>query len=239
MITDFYIEANRVAERKQRINSPSGKYKLIIDSYKTKEGCWNYTKGTILKDNFIICEIRRNYSVFHHSFVVKDNQEWLISGRSYMGQTIVNLDTGEIFDDEKYKTNSYTGDEFCWADAKLINNDILMVLGCYWAGPYIYKFFDFTNPKNGWKEIGIASENNIEEFIYENEDMPPEYKNGKLHVYKTSKRYLPLNKLNEDITPDEWGQISEKDYNDLKNWSIVIENSEIFELQKDKLVKIK
>lgn len=36
--------------------SPSGKYKLTISYYKTREGCWNCSKGVITRvlDDFVI-----------------------------------------------------------------------------------------------------------------------------------------------------------------------------------------
>lgn len=80
----------------REIRSTSGRYRLVIRSYRTRPGCWNYTRGTVvrLSDGAEVCDIKRNYSVFHHSFIEKDGREFLITGRSYMSQTIVDLDRG-------------------------------------------------------------------------------------------------------------------------------------------------
>lgn len=64
-----------------------------------------------------------------------------------MSQTLVNLQTGK-------KRSAPKGDEFCWADAKLLSDGTtLLVEGCYWACPYEYRLVDFSNPDDGWSTL--------------------------------------------------------------------------------------
>ncbi len=98
--------------------SPSCRYQLRLRYYRTGENTWNYSRGTVIRiaDGEEICDIKRNYGVFHHSFVQKDGHEWLIAGRSYMSQTIVDLDTGEELE---RPGDHYAGGAFCWAHCML------------------------------------------------------------------------------------------------------------------------
>jgi len=52
---EFFKPENKLDED-QIVLSPTGKYQLIISSYKTGDKTWNYTKGTIKRvtDNYII-----------------------------------------------------------------------------------------------------------------------------------------------------------------------------------------
>ena len=77
----FFIDENEV--RREEALTPSGRFKLLRRYYSTKKGCWNYSRGTVydLKDNEI-CDVKRNYSTFHHSFVNKNGHEWLITVKS-------------------------------------------------------------------------------------------------------------------------------------------------------------
>lgn len=151
---DIYTEANK-REKVRTIMSPSGRFRLEVAGYSTKHGCWDHTRGIVYRvgDGAEVCDIKRNYSTFHHSFVTKNGQEWLITGRSYMGQTIVNLDTGVEYNDSKYP-DKYEGWGFCWADAQLSEDgNTLTVEGCHWACPYEFVTFDFTDPSKGWPEL--------------------------------------------------------------------------------------
>jgi len=201
---EYFIDGNEIKREEEK--SPSGKFKLLIRYYKTKEGYWNYSRGTVYRqDGTEICDIKRNYSTFHHSFVVKDGQEWLITGRSYMSQTIVNLETGMEYEDQH--------DKFCWADHYLSpDGNTLAVCGCYWAAPYKYKFFDFADPSNGWKEL------EVDETVYDDDKKPIWNKDGTITCYTTEQFYLPLNKFDHEITLEELDVISDEDYDNEENF---------------------
>lgn len=146
----FFIDDNILNTSEER--SPSGRFSLKIITYKTKEGCWNYTKGILSNESSKIAEVYRNYSTFHHSFFNKDNHEWIQTGSTYMSQTFINLDTGEVFDNsEKLKqTEAYKkGYCFCWCRSKVSpDGKTIAVSGCYWGASYEIKFFDLSDMNN-------------------------------------------------------------------------------------------
>src|SRR5688572_2835336 len=132
----YFVDENVVGEPRV-VMSPSGRFRLTIRTYRTAPGRWNYSRGTVTRvaDGGTVCDIQRNYGVFHHSFVTKDGHEYLITGRSYMSQTIVDLDGGRELEP--------TGDgAFCWARCYLSpDGNTLAVDGCVWACPYEFQFF--------------------------------------------------------------------------------------------------
>lgn len=211
--TDFYIKENERNEFQKEILSPSGKFKLLIRMYGTKPGCWNYSRGTVynIENNEEVCDIKRNYSTFHHGFITKNNQEWLISGRCYMSQTIVNLET-------KKEYSPKNNDEFCWAGPYLLSPDekTLVVGGCYWAAPYEYKLFDFSNPEEGWPELIIEHD----EYLTLDSYKYPIFTNNVMTFYKTSRIYMPLNKDEDYLTPEEFDSIKDADFKNKENWKI-------------------
>jgi hypothetical protein len=212
-IENFCVDENEV--RRDEEISLSGKYRLLIRYYKTKEGCWNYSRGTVyrISDKKEICDIKRNYSSFTHSFIEKNNQEWLITGRSYMSQTIINLDTGEEFEPGG---DQYNGFAFCWINTHLSpDENTLVVEGCHWACPYEYRFFDFTDPSKGWSALST------EECIYADDKRPTFEENGDIVCYQTDKIYLPLGKFENEMSIKELEVISDDDFDDDDNWEEV------------------
>jgi hypothetical protein len=199
----YCVDANE-ANRREKL-SPSGRYRLLIRYYSTKKGCWNYSRGTVyrISDDKEICDIKRNYSTFHNSFVSKNDQEYLITGRSYMSQTIVNLDTGEVFEPDG---NQHDGMAFCWARAALSpDGNTLLVDGCHWACPYEYRFFDFTDPSKGWKRLDLEPK---DEYLYADDGKEPVFnEDGTFMCYQTRKFFLPLGKFEDDITEEEFDEI--------------------------------
>lgn len=140
--------------------SESGKYKLVVTSHQTSPGCWSYSKGKVYWVGpgkvRLIAEVRRNYSAFPFLFLEDhiDGHEYLICGEDYQGQTFVQLDTGKVVSDRSFGAERGFG--FCWASYRLLGDGkTLLVDGCYWACPYELKFFDVSDPMNGWKEIEL------------------------------------------------------------------------------------
>lgn len=199
--TDYYIEEN--LRKTEEDITPSGRFKLVRRWYSTKKGCWNYSRGTVyrISDGKEICDIKRNYSSFHHSFIMKDGQEWLITGRSYMSQTLINLDTGEEFEPEG---DQYNGQAFCWSGARLSpDGNVLLVEGCHWACPYEYRFYDFSDPAKGWPEIQIY-ENDKLIGLYSDEGKEPDFnKDGTVTAYESREYFKPWDKCEWDMTDEE------------------------------------
>lgn len=214
-IETFFIDENEEIGSREELISPSGRFKLLLRYYTTKKGCWNYSRGTVyrLSDNKEICDIKRNYSHFAKSFVTKNNCEWLITGRSYMSQTIINLDTEEIFESDN-------DNQFCWINAVLTpDENTLIVNGCYWAAPEEYKFFDFSEPSQGWKELNIF--NNGEKAYILDDDKLPDISLERIVFYQTSEFFLPLNKYDNDIEYETVTQYCDENpgaYDNEENW---------------------
>ena len=54
--------------------------------------------------------------------------------------------------------------EFCWAQCYLSpDGSTLAVDGCVWAGPYEFRFFDFTDPSRGWPELALVGTERIDD----------------------------------------------------------------------------
>ena len=135
--------------------SPSGNFKLVITQHETSPGCWGYTKGRVYHHNGDnpIAEVRRNYSSFPFAWMEEhvDDYDYLICGEDYQGQTFVQLNTGKVVNNKS--VGSDKGHGFCWASYRLLGDGkTLLVGGCYWACPYELKFFDVSDPMNGWPE---------------------------------------------------------------------------------------
>lgn len=225
MTDTFIIPDNKT--KQEEYYSPSKKYKLIVSTYKTKQGCWEYTCGEVFRvaDDKLICSIPRNYCSFMHSFLVKNNQEWLQTGKTYMSQTFVNLDTGEMFDDmnKEMETKRYKkGWSFCWSSSSISpDGNTLVVCGCYWGASSEIKFYDFTDPSKGWPELKCDAHcdgvdlNNDEECGQDEND--PDFINLKPHwnpdgtftMYEASE-YLQYEGKNYGFQDDEYHDLEEK-----------------------------
>ena len=147
--------------------SPSGKYSLHVTSHGTKLGSWAYTKGRVYEGERLIAEICRNYSSFPHLFIENhpNGRDFLICGEDYQGQTVVELDTGKCRNNLSDGTNK--GHGFCWSSYEFHqDSQILVVTGCVWACPYEFRFYDFSDPINGWPEIETG------DYIYEDRKAP-------------------------------------------------------------------
>lgn len=111
--------------------SPSGKYKF--DGYDVFD-----------KNDKRIIKLPKDEATIHHSYFVRNNQEWLQAGSLYK-PLFINLDTKEIFPKERKSV-----DHFCWAECYISDDgNTLAVDGCIWACPYEYRFYDFSDPSKG------------------------------------------------------------------------------------------
>ncbi len=107
------------------------------------------------KNDKLIGSIKRNYSSFPFLFFVQHDKEYLISGRSYMRQTILDCETGQTYDNSEDPEAS----NFCWSNIMQLDKNTIVVYGCDWGASYEYKFFDFNLPY--WTELKMD-----EEIIY-------------------------------------------------------------------------
>lgn len=179
---DYFVPANAQLGCRREHVSESGKYKLVTTPFSTKEGGWNYTQGLVytVGNDQPIAEVQRNYSSFPFEFVEDhpNGHAYLVCGEDYQGQTVVELDTGKRRD--FLPPEAEKGHGFCWADYKFDKaTQILLVDGCYWACPYMFRFYDFSNPMEGWPEI------ESEEWIDADAKAPTFEPDGAIKTYQT------------------------------------------------------
>lgn len=65
---DIFIEEN-ITDENEEHKSPTGKYKLLINYFKTGEHTWNYSQGSFFKDDKLIAIVQRNYSHFPFAWI--------------------------------------------------------------------------------------------------------------------------------------------------------------------------
>jgi hypothetical protein len=153
----FCVDANQIGTDDED-TSPSGRYHLRTRTYGTAAHPWAFSRGVVTRvaDGAIVCDLARNLGNFQCTFVEKDGREYLIAGRSYMSQTIVDLDRGIEHEPDG---DHFDGGAFCWADCWLSpDGNTLAVDGCVWACPYEYRFFDFGDPARGWPSLPLVGD---------------------------------------------------------------------------------
>ena len=148
--SNFTDENRRPDETEREISSPSGRYRLQVCRYGTKPGCWDYSRGEVFRveDGQRVADVKRNYSSFWHLFV-EDHKltghDYLVCGEDYQGHTVVDLTTGEVM--SHIPDEAFRGHGWCPTSAALMGDGLtLEVHGCYWAGPYETRLWDFSNP---------------------------------------------------------------------------------------------
>lgn len=162
----YYKPENKVEDFLKEVFSDSNKYKLVINKFNTKPGCWQVTLGQIFDSNGkLIDKVYRNYHGFPYKFIEDhpNGHDYLICGEDYQGQTIIELDTGKRFDNIPGVTNNEFGG-FCWVNVNPSpNKKLLLVDGCYWASSYQYKIYDFSDPLSVPKSVGEINHEDIQE----------------------------------------------------------------------------
>lgn len=147
---------NEVPGSRREVLSPSGRYSLSVACFRSKTGGWSYSQGRVFASgtNDPIAVVNRNYGAFPSTFVEKhpNGHDYLVCGEDYQGQTVVELDSHRRLD--SLPEEAEEGHAFCWADAEFdAAAQMLVVCGCYWACPYEFRFYDFSDPMAGWPEI--------------------------------------------------------------------------------------
>jgi hypothetical protein len=199
--SDFFTPKNAQLETRKEHLSLSGKYKLIVTMFATKPGCWNYTQGLIyaIGRDEPIGEIQRNYSSFPFLFIEDhpNGHPYLVGGSNYQGQTVIELDTGTRRD--FLPEEAKQGHGFCWIGGKFdAATQTYVACGCIWAGPYEFRFYDFSDPMNGWPEIETS------DYVSDDKLWPKFEPGGIVRCYET--RYIEI----EDDETDEAYEEREK-----------------------------
>lgn len=156
---DFFIEANHLAALDKTHFSPSKRYELVVETYRTGTGTWEYSQGIVYRhETFpgavtrtMLSIVQRNYPLFPFAWAEghPDGHDYLICGRSYQGQTILRLDAlpGAAAEIDILPAEVAQGNGFCWANITPSPDKLtLAVEGCIWGGPYDVRFYDFSAP---------------------------------------------------------------------------------------------
>lgn len=137
------------------IKSDSERYELHLTYHSNGPGYWNYSKAKVFRDGTLVTEVCRNYGSFPFLFVEghPNGNDYLICGEDYQGQVVIELNTGRrrgLLPEEAKQ-----GHGFCWSSYEFdVKSQLLVVNGCFWACPYEYKLFDFSDPmEKGWAEL--------------------------------------------------------------------------------------
>lgn len=177
---------------KEASKSKSGKFTLWCLPKETKPGSWSYTMGVIKSSdtNEIIAKIYRNYSIFHHSWCLKDQDEYLITAEDYQGLTVVNCTQGWV--KSWVPKSAAKGAGFCFHSADTSPDErYLSILGCIWGGPYQYMIRDFSHPESlPYPTLKIIDD--IDEYESNNEWTPNSYQ---MKVNLERPKYLLTGKL--------------------------------------------
>lgn len=154
MAENFCIPTNFIDSKE--VVSGTGRYRLVIENYKSEPenyksepNCGNVSKGIIYRvsDNEKLFEIHMNYS-FRYNFLMKNNEEWIITGKSYTSYMFINLDQNKIVYDSyglDAKNNPLIGFHYyhCFLSP---DGNVLTVCGFVHDEPPDYRFIDFRNP---------------------------------------------------------------------------------------------
>jgi hypothetical protein len=191
--------------------SPSKRSKLVVRKIKQENGGWDYTQGELYTDDKLIATILRNYSQFSHSFVSAPDGEYLITGKHYMGITIVNCQTGK-----EWNFTPPKGTEALCHTRYLLSPDghTLMACACAWGGPWDWYFYDWNLDKFGPDglpklslDLSSLSLEDQEEFSLDADTGEISFKEDGSIIYKEIKSYhTPSRTYSEDLSerPDLW-----------------------------------
>ena len=149
-IEQYFIPQNAIAGSLRTVQSPSGLYRLEIQTYRTTPKSWNYSRGQVFRttDNTLRADIKRNFDHFWYAWVSHPNQQdYLLCDENYQGYSVVNLTQGTA---QAYlPPAALDGLGFCWVDViPSPDGQVLAVEGCIWACPYDLLFVDFSQPEN-------------------------------------------------------------------------------------------
>lgn len=210
-IDEYFTNSN--SRKNNNIHfSPSGNYKLIIENYATKPGCWDYSRGMIYKKNSDVCiaDVKRNYGMFPYSWIENhtNGHDYLICGSNYQGQTVIELDRNKRIDYIPKEADNGSG--FCWSKHyPSLDGKLLAVEGCFWGSNYEIVIYDFSNPMEPpWLELN--RNNNVDDV-----DFVEWIDNNSCKIRRTYEWNKLLNKAKYELTDkeiDEMDKIENEDF---------------------------
>lgn len=158
-VDSYFVPENAKTDKQTSLPSPSGRYILVMTPYATKAGSGDHTLGEVYRvpvfpetERVKVAEIRRNYGSMWHCWVENHpltGQDYLLTGEDYQGFTLINLTTGVMT--SYIPEAAFEGFGWCPTSAEVLSGFqgkglALKVEGCYWACPYEYRIYDFSNP---------------------------------------------------------------------------------------------
>jgi hypothetical protein len=162
------VESEAHVVTKEDVLSASKKYKVEIIH---KSSQLVYFKIIRVEDCKLIYECTDTFFVISSKFFTLNGQEWLYVNRHYGLQLFINLETEEIYEncDQFDNTETYNDElYFCWSKFDITpDGQTLVVCGNYvedfadggvWVSPKDVRFFDFSDPRQGWPEILVKDE---------------------------------------------------------------------------------
>lgn len=149
-VKQYCLNSNKKYETRIHEN---GRYRLEIDTFKTKEGCWDYTRGTVFRDGVLLHEVHRNYSDFWQVWLLDvRGEDFLLCGEDYQGLTLLNLTTGARQD--WLPEGAANGWGFCvWTAMTNPSKTAIMLEGCYWGGSPELHLHDMREMKLPWPRV--------------------------------------------------------------------------------------
>lgn len=119
----------------------------------------------LYKDDRMIFEWKNIYGQSRFATIINhsDGNKYLVFDEDLYGYSVLNLKTLECVHYIPSESHLDNKETFIWCDVNYnINNNLLVVSGCYWATPYTLIVVDFTKPM----EV-VKSSNWL--------DLPPKY----------------------------------------------------------------
>lgn len=194
---DIFTEANLISEH--TVYCSTAPYYIVLGKYITKPGCWEYSRGQIYHNNgYQIADVKRNYPSFLFEWCIghTNGHDYLLCSENYMGQTVIELDTGKRADKnpEPKKEDFCTTEWFVSADKSKI-----LITGCYWACAWSNIFLkDFSDPLSlPWPVI----KNDYDELLSENVET---WDSQGILIKRTETVKLSDNTSTDRLSSEEW-----------------------------------
>jgi hypothetical protein len=142
-----YFNPNNANENSdETVFSPNNKYRVNTKSFRQeKPNCnWDVTKIEVYQNDSstLLFSCFVNEGIFFHSWVTKNNVDYLLCAEDLCGgQTVIDL-TNKVM--ASYTTND---DGFIWTKHLLSpNEDLLAVFGCVWGTAFFVTVYHFDKP---------------------------------------------------------------------------------------------
>ena len=211
-VEGYFIPENAHLDKQSTQPSPSGRYILVKTPYHTKAGSWSYTLGEVFRapvfpetERVKVAEVRRNYGSMWCGWVEEHRltgQDYLLTGEDYQGFTVVNLTTGVV--SSHIPDAAFQGFGWCPTSAEVMGglaegSVLIRAEGCYWACPYEYRIYDFSNPDSeDFFEKGLL-DLTAGLSLDSDDDTVLSIEDGKLVLTEFDSKHVPTGKWEDEV----------------------------------------